>query len=124
MGLHLNAIGHHIAMEGKHTLTTFPKRCPYVNHKGIPCGQPIGHAVSHGNGLLTTPRDRWYSHVDQHGKPITEVTIIEDKIEAYADKADEQYIMRKGDSQCLWHGSVGRCVLRIGHFPQIPHKEN
>lgn len=37
------------------------QRCQWKTvQRKVQCGQPEGHQGSHGNGLLTTPRDEWY----------------------------------------------------------------
>jgi hypothetical protein len=33
------------------------------------------------------------------------------------------WTLRDGEPQCLWQGAHGRCVLRMGHFPNAAHRE-
>lgn len=89
--------------------------CPFVNQVGIRCGQPEGHPWGHGNGLLTTPRDRWHL-------PSAEPSPFSPSPPSQAELA-KQWTLREGDRQCLWQGLHGRCILRAGHFPQVGHEE-
>jgi hypothetical protein len=86
-------------------------RCRWVNDRGSQCGQPAGHTSQHGNGLLTTGRDEWHNPDAVPAKMVTKAT-------------EKDYTLREGDIQCLYVGIVGRCMLRLGHLPDVPHKES
>jgi len=36
----------------------------------------------------------------------------------------QDWQLRDGDIQCFWQGALGRCTLRYGHFPAVPHSED
>jgi hypothetical protein len=38
--------------------------------------------------------------------------------------APDSIFPEEGEQQCFWTGTVGRCVLKFGHFPATPHKED
>ena len=36
---------------------------------------------------------------------------------------EKDFVIRDGDIQCFWCGVHGRCILRLGHFPDVSPKE-
>jgi hypothetical protein len=100
-------------------------QCKWTNQNGQRCGQPASHwpDFSHGNGLLTTRLDMWTN-------PNAIVVQGESRREFERDRfgtagpIQKDYEMREGDFQCPWQGLTGRCVLRVGHFPEVAHKES
>jgi hypothetical protein len=99
-----------------------PSQCSWINQIGIQCGQPEGHTWGHGNGLLTTPRDEWKLPYPSSAESTLPPLSVAD-----AAKLREEFLkewtLGEGDAQCLWQGSHGRCILKLGHFPWLGHKE-
>jgi hypothetical protein len=56
---------------------------------------------------------------------VVKSAIIKDNEKPIITKATkEDYRLRDGDVQCFWCGVHGRCILRLGHFPDVPHIED
>lgn len=86
------------------------RRCNWINQIGIQCGMPFGHMGTHGNGLLTTPRDEWHEFIGD--APIT-ANVTERFGNVWTEKSKVK--------RCLWTGAHNRCIYEFGHT--LPHKE-
>jgi hypothetical protein len=85
-------------------------QCNWINERGVQCGQPMGHACEHSNGLLTTPRDTWHEFIGASrsvGPPVV--------------KQGHIWTVNSCIPQCLWMGTAGRCIFEIGHT--VEHKD-